>query len=137
MLNPNQIMIVQETYLTFASNAQRTGKLFYDRLFEIDPTLKPLFKGDIDAQSIKLMQMVGTAVNALRKPSLLTNAVSELGKRHVNYGVKAEHYATVGEALIFAIKSQLKDGFTNDVEAAWRAVYGELARISIEAAGMN
>jgi hemoglobin-like flavoprotein len=137
MLNPEQIVIVQETYLTFAANAQRTGKLFYDRLFEIDPTLRPLFKGDIDAQSIKLMQMVGTAVNALRKPSLLTNAVGELGKRHVNYGVKAEHYATVCEALIFAIKSQLKDGFTTDVESAWRAVYGELARISIEAGGMN
>ncbi len=137
MLNPDQILIVQETYLTFATNAQRAGKLFYDRLFEIDPTLRPLFKGDIDAQAIKLMQMVGTAVSALRKPSLLNDAVGALGKRHVGYGVKAEHYNTVGEALLYAIKTQLKDNFTSDVELAWRAVYAELARISIEATGMN
>jgi len=137
MLNPDQILIVQETYLTFAANAQRAGKLFYERLFEIDPTLRPLFKGDIDAQAIKLMQMVGTAVSALRKPNLLNDAVGALGKRHVGYGVKAEHYTTVGEALLYAIKTQLKDGFTSDVESAWRAVYGELARISIEATEMN
>jgi len=137
MFNPDQVLIVQETYLTFATNAQRAGKLFYERLFEIDPALRPLFKGDIDAQAVKLMQMVGTAVSALRKPSLLNHAVSELGKRHVNYGVKAEHYNTVGEALLYAIKTQLKDKYTPDVESAWRAVYGELARISIEAAGMN
>ncbi|MCU0481231.1 MAG: globin domain-containing protein [Anaerolineae bacterium] len=137
MFDPNQIVIVQNTYLTFASNAHRAGKLFYDRLFEIDPTLKPLFKGDMDAQAVKLMQMVGTAVSALRKPNLLNDAVSELGRRHVGYGVKAEHYQVVGEALLYAIKTQLKDGFTADVEAAWRTVYSELARISIEAGGMN
>lgn len=137
MLNPDQILIVQETYLTFATNAQRAGKIFYNRLFELDPSVRALFKGDMDAQAIKLMQMVGTAVNALRKPNILQQAVSELGKRHVDYGVKPEHYDIVGEALIYAIQVQLKDNFTADVESAWRAVYGELARISIEASGMN
>lgn len=137
MLNPDQILIVQETYLTFATNAQRAGKIFYARLFELDPNVRALFKGDMDAQAIKLMQMVGTAVNALRKPTILQQAVTELGKRHVGYGVKPEHYDIVGEALIYAIQVQLKDNFTPDVESAWRAVYGELARISIEASGMN
>ena len=137
MLNPNQISIVQETYLTFATNAQRAGKIFYTRLFELDPSVRALFKGDMDSQAIKLMQMVGTAVNALRKPNILQQAVTELGKRHVAYGVKPEHYDIVGEALIYAIQAQLKDNFTPDVESAWRAVYGELARISIEASGMN
>jgi len=132
MFNPDQVLIVQETYLTFATNAQRAGKLFYERLFEIDPALRPLFKGDIDAQAVKLMQMVGTAVSALRKPSLLNHAVSELGKRHVNYGVKPEHYDAIGKALMYTIQIQLQDGFTPDVEDAWQAVYDELAHASIE-----
>jgi hemoglobin-like flavoprotein len=137
MISPDQVTIVQETYLTFAANAQRVGKIFYDRLFEIDPTLRPMFKGDIDAQAIKLMQMVGTAVNALRKPKLLTDAVTALGRRHVGYGVKPEHYTMVGEALLFAIKNQLKDGFTPDVEDAWRSVYGELSMLAISGANLN
>ncbi len=137
MLTLDQILLVQETYPTFAANPQRAGKVFYDRLFEIAPNVRSLFKGDMDAQAIKLMQMIGTAVKTLRKPDLLQPTVTELGKRHINYGVKPEHYDSVGEALIYAIQTQLKDNFTPEVESAWRAVYGELARISIEASGIN
>jgi len=132
MPNPHQTLIVLNTYLIFAGDAKQAGKIFYEYLFEIAPDLKSLFKGDIDTQAAKLMRMVGTGVKTLHKPELFTKVLSDLGKRHVNYGVKPEHYDAIGKALMYTIQIQLQDGFTPDVEDAWQAVYDELAHASIE-----
>ncbi len=132
MITPHQTLIVLNTYIIFAGNPKQAGKIFYNYLFEIAPELKPMFKGDIDTQASKLMRMVGTGVKTLHKPELFNKVLSDLGKRHVNYGVKPEHYTAVGEALIHVVQSQLQDGFTPEVEDAWRAVFDELARVSIE-----
>ena len=68
--------------------------MFYDRLFEIDPKLRKLFKEDVSDQSEKLMQMIATAVNALDKLETIVPTVQALGARHVDYGVVDQHYTT-------------------------------------------
>ena len=110
------------------------AELFYGRLFAMDPGLEPLFKGDLKEQGRKLMGMIGLAVTGLNDLSNLVPAVADLGRRHAGYGVKPEHYDTVGTALLWTLERGLEDAFTPDVKDAWTAVYGLLASTMKQAA---
>ena len=107
--------------------ADQAAKLFYGKLFELDPSLKPLFKSDIEEQGRKLMQMINTAVGSLTKLEELIPAVQALGKRHSSYGVIDEHYATVGSALLWTLEKGLGEAFTPEVNEAWTETYNVLA----------
>ncbi|MEQ1751688.1 MAG: globin domain-containing protein, partial [Prosthecobacter sp.] len=98
--------------------------VFYRRLFEMDPALRPLFKGDIKEQSKKLMDMLAVLIAMLERPLGLELELRAMGARHVGYGVKDEHYATVGGALLDMLGVTLNDRFTPEVRAAWTALYG-------------
>ena len=107
--------------------SDKAAELFYGKLFELDPSLKPLFKGDMKEQGEKLMKMINTAVNGLDQLDQIVPAVQQLGVRHVNYGVKDKEYDTVGAALLWTLETGLGDAFTDDVKEAWATVYGILA----------
>ena len=108
--------------------------MFYGRLFELDPTLKPLFKGDMTEQGRTLMTMIGTAVANLNKLDAIVPAVQDLGRRHKDYGVLPEHYGTVATALLWTLGQGLGDAFTPQVEAAWTEAYTILATVMQDAA---
>lgn len=97
--------------------------MFYNRLFELDPALRPLFNGDMAEQCRKLMQMLAVAVESLDHLETILPSVQALGQRHVVYGVKIEHYATVAEALLWTLEQGLGETFTPEVKEAWTAVY--------------
>jgi hemoglobin-like flavoprotein len=101
--------------------------LFYGRLFELDPTLKTLFKVDMREQGRKLMQMIGLAVSKLDALDELVPVVEALGRRHAGYGVKEGDYDTAGNALLWTLEQGLGPAFTPDVKSAWTAVYQVLA----------
>ena len=126
-MTPEQKNIVQKTFADVAPIADAAAKLFYTKLFELDPELKSLFKGDMEEQGRKLMTIIGTAVNGLDKLDELVPVVEDLGKRHVGYGVKDTDYNTVGTALIWTLKQGLDNKFTPEVEEAWTVVYTLLA----------
>lgn len=106
------------------------ARLFYDRLFELDPDLEPLFTGDMAEQGEKLMSALATVVGGLKSWQRVEPVVRELGQRHVGYGVKAEHYETVGAALLWTLEQGLGDAFTDDVKSAWTSAYEEIAEYS-------
>jgi len=133
-MTPEQKMLVQHTFAKVAPQADAAAALFYGRLFEIDPTLKALFKGDMAEQGRKLMTMLATAVKGLDRPDELLPAVKNLGVRHVGYGVKDEHYDTVAAALLWTLERGLGADFTPDVKDAWIAVYTLLAGTMQDAA---
>ena len=111
------------------------AKLFYQRLFELEPEIKPLFKGiKMAEQRTKLMQTLAVAVNGLDRLDEIASAIESLGVRHVEYGVTEDHYATVGEALLWALEQGLGPDFTPEVSAAWASVYGLLSSVMIGAA---
>lgn len=126
-MTPDQITLVQESFKGVLPIADTAAKLFYQKLFELDPELKSLFKGDMDEQGKKLMKMIATAVNALDRLDEIVPAVQALGVRHVSYGVKDKDYDTVGAALLWTLKQGLDDMFTPEVEEAWIVVYGILS----------
>ena len=114
--------------------ASQAAALFYDRLFVLDPSLKPLFKGDMTEQGRKLMAMIGTAVANLGKLEIIVPAVQDLGRRHATYGVQPAHYSTVASALLWTLGQGLGDAFTQPVEAAWTEAYTILATVMKDAA---
>lgn len=133
-MTPSQKSLVQETFAKVAPIADQAAALFYGRLFELDPSLRPLFKSDIRAQGQKLMQMLGYAVSKLDAPEELVPAVEGLGRKHVGYGVNDAHYATVGAALLWTLEKGLGPAFTADVEAAWAAAYAALSAMMMKGA---
>jgi len=126
-MTPTQVELVQATWEKVAPIADTAAALFYGKLFELDPSLKPLFTSDIKEQGKKLMQMITVAVRGLNDLDKLVPAVQALGRRHVGYGVKDEYYATVGTALLWTLEKGLGDAFTPDVKESWATVYGILA----------
>jgi hemoglobin-like flavoprotein len=132
-MTPLQITLVQSTFAKVAPISKTAAKLFYDRLFELDPSLRRLFKGDIEEQGRKLMQVLGFAVGSLNDTAALLPAVSALGERHSRYGVLDQHYDTVGAALLWTLEKGLGDAFTPPVKAAWTQTYSTLAQVMKEA----
>ena len=125
---------MQGTWEKVVPIADTAAELFYGKLFELDPDLKPLFKdSDMKEQGKKLMQMIGAAVKGLDTLGELVPAVQSLGKRHVKYGVKDEHYDTVAAALLDTLNKGLGDDFTEETKEAWTITYTTLASLMIEA----
>jgi hemoglobin-like flavoprotein len=127
IMTNEQIKLVQDSFRQVAPIAETAAQLFYARLFELDPDLELLFKGNLSDQGRKLMQMLGLAVNSLDRMEQLLPAVQSLGTRHVSYGVRDKDYDTVGQALLWTLQKGLGEAFTPDVEAAWSEVYATLA----------
>lgn len=127
-MTPDQVALVQSSFEKVRPIADTAAQLFYDRLFEIAPEVRPLFTGDMREQGRKLMTMLATAVASLDKLEKIVPAIQELGRRHASYGVREEHYGPVGEALLWALERGLGNDFTPDVKDAWAAVYTILSQ---------
>ncbi len=133
-MNPQQIALVQSTWAKVVPIREQAATLFYRMLFEMDPALKHLFKGDMAEQGRKLTAMIGTAVSGLTQLESIVPAVQDLGRRHVEYGVKDAHYDTVGAALLWTLEQGLGPAFTPEVKDAWATAYGVLASTMKDAA---
>jgi len=130
-MTPQQITLVQATFADVKPIATTAAELFYNRLFTLDPALRPLFKGDMGQQGQMLMSMIGAAVSGLKDLERLAPVVRQLGARHVRYGVQAQHYATVGSALLWTLGQGLGDKFTPAVREAWTAAYTLLSDVML------
>lgn len=128
-MTEQQKTLVQSSFEKVVPISDQAAELFYGRLFEIAPEVRGLFKGDMKEQGAKLMQMIGYAVASLDNLDVLVPAVQQLGKRHKGYEVKTEHYALVGEALLWTLEKGLGKDFTPKTKEAWTAVYGVLANV--------
>lgn len=123
MLDPEQKHRLRKTFALVERQTHIAALAFYQRLFEADPSLRPLFKNDIEKQAEKLMDMLASALSLLEKEEELTQVLEDLGARHVAYGVRPEHYATVGEALLEMLSSVLGADFDPRTRLAWMDLY--------------
>lgn len=134
-MTPQQIADVKRTWAMVAPIADQAAILFYDRLFAIDPATKPLFRRtDMAAQRATLMGTLTLVVKGLDELDRLVPAVEALGRRHAGYGVIAEHYGSVGAALLWTLEQGLGAAFTPAVREAWTTAYGILAGVMQDAA---
>lgn len=119
-----QVLLIRKSYAQLVRHEHVAGLVFYRRLFEIAPQLKPMFKGDIEMQSKKLLDMLGMLIAMLERPHGLELELKALGARHAGYGVKDAHYAIVGQALLDMLAETLDKDFTPELRAAWTWLYG-------------
>ncbi len=133
-MSPQQIALVQKSFAKVKPIADTAARLFYQRLFEIDPSAIPLFRGDMQQQGRRLMQMIEIAVHGLDRLDDIVAAVQALGRRHAGYGVVPAQYASVGAALLWTLGQGLGEDFTPEVEQAWSETYGLLAGVMQDAA---
>ncbi|CAJ95742.1 Hemoglobin-like protein (Hmp) [Cupriavidus necator] len=133
-MTPQEITLVQSSWQKVVPIKEKAAELFYGKLFEMDPSLRPLFKGDTVEQGRKLMAMINAVVTKLDQLDDIVPAVQELGRRHVAYGVKDEDYDTVAGALLWTLGAGLGDAFTDEVKGAWTSAYVILAGAMKDAA---
>ena len=126
-MDVQQISLVRSSFALVQPIASDAAALFYDNLFRADPSLRPLFEGDMTHQGQRLMGMIGSALQLLDRPAALLPVLRSLGARHAGYRVRAEHYDTVGSALILTLEQGLGAAFTPEARAAWIELYGVIA----------
>jgi hemoglobin-like flavoprotein len=126
-MTPQQVALVQESFAKVVPISETAAVLFYDRLFETAPSVKPMFPTDMTEQRKKLMATLAVVVNGLSNLESILPAASALAKRHVGYGAKPAHYPVVGAALLWTLEKGLGDAWTPDIAEAWTAAYGTLS----------
>ena len=135
-MSPEEKLLVKETWLKVVPMAETAARLFYDRLFEIDPTTRPLFKTtNLAEQRRKLVQALTVVVKGIDHLEALVSTLADLGRRHAQYGVTDGHYDTVGAALLWTLEQGLGSAWTPEVKAAWSGAYALLANVMRGAAG--
>jgi nitric oxide dioxygenase len=133
-MTPDQVKLVQQSFAKVAPISEAAAVMFYDRLFEIAPSVKPMFPADMTEQRQKLMATLAVIVNGLGNLESVLPAASALATRHVSYGAKAEHYPVVGAALLWTLEKGLGEAWTSHVADAWTAAYGTLSGYMISEA---
>ena len=132
-MTPRQIALVRESFAKVVPIKEQAAALFYERLFAIDPSTRPLFRGDMKSQGAKLMAAIAAVVKSLDRIDTMLDDLRTLARRHDGYGVRPEHYASVGAALLWTLEQGLGFGFTPEVRDAWAAAYGLLSSAMIAA----
>jgi hemoglobin-like flavoprotein len=130
-MTPDQVQLVQQSFAKVAPISEQASVIFYDRLFEVAPSVRALFPDDMKEQRKKLMATLAVVVGGLTNLEAVLPAASALAKRHVGYGAKPEHYPVVGGALLFTLEKGLGADWTPELAAAWTAAYGTLSTFMI------
>ncbi|MBI5318107.1 globin family protein [Bradyrhizobium sp.] len=130
-MTPEQVKLVQESFSNVVPIAEQAAVIFYDRMFEVAPSVKAMFPADMAEQRRKLMATLAVVVNGLSNLESILPAASALATRHVSYGARPEHYPVVGGALLWTLEKGLGEAWTPEVASAWKAAYGTLSAFMI------
>jgi len=122
-----EIKLIQYSFGTLTSKSKKVGEKFYKKLFETNPDISKLFKGDMKEQAGALMRMVKTVVEGLNHPEIIVPAIQDLGRRHNEYGVLPEQYKAFGDCLVSTIEEELGNDFNSVTKKAWQKLYDVLA----------
>jgi hemoglobin-like flavoprotein len=137
-MTQKQIELVRSTWsLVVALDPVVVGGLFYNRLFEIAPQVKPMFRNPMPEQSKKLLAMINYVINKLDKLEDILDEVAKLAQRHVSYGVKPGHYAVVGQALLWTLEKGLGENWNEEIKDAWSDCYQILSSAMINASELT
>jgi hemoglobin-like flavoprotein len=133
-MTPEKVKLVQDSFEKVVPIASTAADIFYDRLFEVAPEVRPMFAADMTKQKEQLMATLATAVKSLDNTDAIVPVLQKLGRDHVGYGVKDEHYDTVGGALLFTLEKGLGEDWNDELKDAWGETYGLVASVMKEAA---
>lgn len=133
-LSDDEIDSLQESLVYLQERKHLAASLFYENLFAIDPSLRPLFDDDLTEQSNKALFAFGAVVAQIHDIDLCREMTSGLARRHVGYGVTPEHYPKVGKAVILTVSMVMEEAMTPQIETAWQKAYDAVSSAMIETA---
>ncbi|WP_421990568.1 globin family protein [Roseococcus sp.] len=134
-MHPHRIRLVRASYAKVALMGPRTARLFYGRLFDLDPSVERLFNlSRMRSQGTKFMAALSFVVDHLDRPERLHPVAREMALRHLGHGARREHYIPLGEALLWTLEQGLGADFTPELRGAWAEAYVILASVMTEAA---
>ena len=122
-MTADQIHLLRKSFAQVEPQSRVAALVFYRRLFALDPRLRPLFKSNIEEQADKLMEMLAVALSLTERLEVLEAELLKLGARHTVYGVRDEHYITVGTAMLDMLSEVLGNDFTPPIRQAWSDFY--------------
>lgn len=133
-MDARKTALVQQSFEKVAALGLKAAELFYAELFAIDPSLRAMFKGNMQEQHKKLLSALALVVRSLHTPEKIIGAVEKLAVKHLDYGVRPEHYTYVGNALLRTLKKGLGPEFTPELSDAWVDAFRMLAQVMKKAA---
>jgi hemoglobin-like flavoprotein len=133
---PLDLDALETSFDLVAPKGDELVETFYARLFAAAPAVKPLFAGtDLRRQKKMLLATLVLLRQSLRDLGAVAPKLRELGRRHVQYGAKAEHYPVVGQVLIASMAATAGDAWRPEYERAWSDALGVVAGVMLEGAG--
>ena len=131
-----QIALVRKSFDRLRPLPRGAGQEFYETLFALDPSLRPLFSKDIENQGAMFVVALGLALKGLDADADadVDSSLVELGRRHVLYGAKDIHFDTFREALLCMFAQRLGAEFTPETAEAWRAAFDRISAVMKRAA---
>ena len=133
-MTPEKVQLVQQSFKKVVPIAGAAADIFYDRLFEIAPEVRPMFPEQMSDQKGKLMTTLAVAIQNLHHVDTIVPVIQNLAVKHLDYGVKDEHYTPVGEALLYTLEKGLGDDWTPELADAWTETYTTVATVMKDAA---
>lgn len=134
-LTRRQVADIRATFNALQPKVREASQIFYERLFEIAPELRGLFRSDIEGQGMRFMTALGAILDHIDDPEALNPHLRRLAQGHAAYGVRPENFRPMGEALIWTMRDVLGDDLGEAAEAAWEKAYDRLADEMIALAG--
>jgi hemoglobin-like flavoprotein len=128
---PRQKRLVRESFESVSEYSDSVVTLFYGRMFELAPQVRPLFKIEIRAQSAKLFDTLSGLVDALDRFEELRGPLADLGRRHAEYKVEPAHYQVLVQALTWAFAQALGLKFDHETRAAWEQLLNAVSEVMI------
>ena len=126
-MSAEDIRVLRETYLAVEPASDLVATLFFRRLDEIAPEVRPFLGADIAEQRKQLLISLGLAVAALDRFDDIVPALRLLGSKYRTMGVTEIHYGAVGEALIWTLKQSLGSKWSSEAEDAWTRMCTRIA----------
>ncbi|GHN02952.1 hemoglobin [Cytophagales bacterium WSM2-2] len=130
-LSERQINYLYDSWQLVNSDQDRIGKLFYERLFLLQPQMRVYFKTDNTSQISKFMSTLTLLITKLHSGRTVYNDIQHLAQRHASYGTRPEHYAIIGEVLLWALENSLKEKWNADTKSAWSVLYEKISESMI------
>jgi NAD(P)H-flavin reductase/hemoglobin-like flavoprotein len=128
------VQIIRSSFALVEPRAEELGRHFYATLFSQAPETRDLFPVNMEVQRSRLLRALVHVVQMVDQTDDLVPFLQQLGRDHRKFGVLAQHYDAVGNALLGAISTYAGPAWTPEVQKAWIDAYTIVAGAMRDAA---
>lgn len=124
---------IRTSWEVMATSGMENMMMFYDKLFEIAPQVRPMFPEDLTKQSEKLAYTITYVVSNIDRLEEIKESIEDLGRIHNKLEIPADYYPPVKEALIWTIQQKMGGEYSDSIGKSWDTALDMLANIMINA----